>query len=44
VVPRFCRVTLEPARPHLGVRFMTSSLSESLFTVSQVSMIYHGSL
>jgi hypothetical protein len=30
------RVTIEPARPHLDVHFIASSLSASLFTVSQV--------
>ena len=30
---------LEPARPHLGVRFMVSSLSASLVTVSHAPLI-----
>jgi hypothetical protein len=30
--PWFCRVTLESTRPHLGVRFVTSSLSASLYS------------
>jgi hypothetical protein len=29
---------LEPARPHLGVRFKASSLSASLFIISQVPL------
>jgi len=42
-VPRFYRVITRasPARPHLGVRLMASSLSASLFTAVQVPLIYH---
>ncbi len=40
VLPRFCRITLEPFRPNLGVRVMVSSISASPFTVSQVPLIY----